>query len=47
MQFQEILQNGHFSTYIWPNYEVFSTYDAEVTYLKSWIDKRLIGWIKL
>ena len=31
-------------TYIWPNYEVFSTYDAEVTYLKSWIDKRL-NWM--
>jgi len=28
--------------YIWPNYEVFSTYKEEVEYLKSWINSRLI-----
>ena len=28
--------------YIWPNYEVFKTYQEEISYLKKWIDNRLI-----
>ena len=27
--------------YLWPNYQVFDTYDEEVLYLKSWITQRL------
>ena len=30
--------------YLWPNYQVFDTYDEEVLYLKSWITQRL-SWM--
>ena len=30
--------------YIWPNYQVFETYQEEISYLKNWIDNRL-NWM--
>ena len=30
--------------YLWPNYQVFDTYEEEVVYLKSWIAQRL-SWM--
>ena len=30
--------------YLWPNFQVFDTYDEEILYLKSWISQRL-SWM--
>ena len=36
---------AHFRHLYLANYEVFSTYDAEVTYLKSWIVDKRLNWM--
>ncbi|MGB0931380.1 MAG: CotH kinase family protein, partial [Chitinophagales bacterium] len=32
--------------YVWPNNEVFDTYDEEVEYLKQWIEQRF-DWLEV
>ncbi|HEY5464226.1 MAG TPA: hypothetical protein VIJ95_13275 [Hanamia sp.] len=32
------------NTYVWPNSEIAGTYNGEVAFLKSWLQKR-IAWI--
>ena len=31
-------------TYVWPNYQVFNTYEEEINYLKTWTTDRIL-WI--